>query len=167
MGWAWVIILGAAVIYPLFEPVRAFFKPALDAVGRFFEWLFTPLSWLLEWIGSLLPEINIPWPRLVLPELPDLPEPPAWLEWLMEHPKLWFPIVLATFIGVISFLRANRAMKVRHQQMKTTSMPEISSGSPRREAALESFGDVLDDAHDPGDHELEGDGGEQHSRESS
>ena len=120
-------ILGA-VLAPIREPVKAFFKAVGEAIsgflgvilapirrllaallapivelvdrllapiGRFLAWLLTPLRRLLGWLRSLMPDL------------------PDWLEWLIDHPKLWLPVMVGLGMGVGAYLRNRRARRTR------------------------------------------------------
>lgn len=73
------------------------------------------VSWILSFFPPIhLPSIpwptihwpSIPWPHIPLPhiDLPSIPWPhvdlPDWLDWLLEHPKVWTPVLLAVFWGI-------------------------------------------------------------------
>lgn len=99
VGWALIVILAA----PLIERI---------------------VTWLL----SFLPEINIPWPQINIPwpeiSLPSLPALPAWLEWLIDHPKLWMPIVIGIIAGILGMRRAKRSAKTRKSWQERQASPD-------------------------------------------
>ncbi|MCK7677263.1 hypothetical protein M0E84_04335 [Corynebacterium sp. CCM 9186] len=101
----------------------------LSLIGRI-------IGTILDWIIERLPAVDIPWPDITLPSipwpditlpsipwpditLPSIPWPdyeiPGWLEWLLEHPKVWTPIVIGIVIGLISLRNSRKSRKTRRR----------------------------------------------------
>ncbi|KQB85051.1 hypothetical protein [Corynebacterium oculi] len=96
------------------------------------------VSRLISWLVSLLPDfsIDVPrpdislpsisWPSISLPSIPwpDIPWPdisfpsvtvPDWIKVVVEHEKIWFPLLLGLVVGVISLRRARTARRTRQR----------------------------------------------------
>ncbi|KQB86933.1 hypothetical protein [Corynebacterium lowii] len=107
-GWA----IGVLVLGPL--------------ISRFIKWLLSffpdvslpsiPLPDVslpsIPWPNISLP--SIPWPDIPWPEMPDITLP-DWVLWLLEHNKIWIPLVLGLVVGVISLRRAKKARETRQR----------------------------------------------------
>lgn len=131
VGWAWIVLL----VLPIIE---AFFYPHWDATKSFLQWFFYPVIWLWQsfwWlVGTLLSPIGwllswiwkpisyvlamlwtpiVKFFRWLSSFLPDLPELPDWLSWLVTHPKLWLPVLAGVSAGIIAIIRNRRAKKRR------------------------------------------------------
>lgn len=97
-GWA----IFALVIGPLI----------MRLIGAFITWIlsfFPPIHWpSIPWPTIHWP--HIPWPDIHFPHIPwphvDLP---WWLTWMLEHPKVWTPILLALFWGVAASRNAKKS----------------------------------------------------------
>ena len=46
-----------------------------------------------------LPQVRLPVPNIVLPDLPDLP---YWVEWLLEYSKIWVPVLIGIVVGMVA-----------------------------------------------------------------
>ena len=46
-----------------------------------------------------LPQVRLPTPNIALPDLPDLP---YWVAWLLEYSKIWVPVLIGIVIGVVA-----------------------------------------------------------------
>lgn len=115
-----------AVLYPLLGGLGksgwalcALFLGPL--IGRFLGWLlsFLPdvdIPWpTIHWPHIDLP--SIPWPRVDLPDLPSIPWPhvdlPPWLTWLLEHPKVWTPVILAIVWGIAASRKNKKSAQTK------------------------------------------------------
>jgi hypothetical protein len=64
-----------------------------------------------------LPDLpRIPWPQVPLPDLPDLPELPEWLAWLLDHVHYVWPIVLAYVLARAEIRRRREQDRRRAEQ---------------------------------------------------
>ncbi|MDU6479544.1 MAG: hypothetical protein E6534_06900, partial [Corynebacterium kroppenstedtii] len=87
------------------------------------------LGRIVDWLLGLLPDFNIPWPSISLPHipwpsisLPHIPWPhiswphipwphwnlpsiplPDWVVFLIDHPRMWVPIVIGLVVGVTAW----------------------------------------------------------------
>lgn len=89
----------------------------LPLIGRLFE----PA---LEWLRERIPDFEIPWPEVSLPRIPwpDIPLPsfsplavtlPGWVEFLLEHSKVWIPLVIGVALAVVAVRRSRRSRAIR------------------------------------------------------
>ena len=107
---------------------------------------------ILDWIIERLPDVDIPWPDITLPSipwpdlnLPSIPWPdyevPGWLEWPLEHPKVWTPIVIGIVIGLISLRNSRKSRETRRRwereqvgrgpgKEQSAETPEPGQGGP-------------------------------------
>ncbi|MDY2941707.1 MAG: hypothetical protein SOS98_05225 [Varibaculum sp.] len=53
-------------------------------------------------------------PVLDLPELPTPPQLPDWLVWMLDHDKLWLPIIIGIGVGVGAVINHRRSQRHRH-----------------------------------------------------
>lgn len=85
-GWAVMVFLVGPLLSGLFDFLPDWHLPHID----------------IPWPDWHLPHIDIPWPDWHLPRLnipwPDW-EPPGWVVWILEHPKMWMPILVALWVG--------------------------------------------------------------------
>ena len=112
-GWALIVILAA----PLIERIVTWFLSFLPEIN--IPWPQINIPW--PEINIPWPEINIPWPEISLPSLPALP---AWLEWLIDHPKLWMPILIGIVAGILGMRRAKRSAKTRKSWQARQASPD-------------------------------------------
>ena len=94
----------AAIFGPIWDAISRVFSAIFGFIGRilapigdFLVWLFTPLTRFLTWLRDQIPEL------------------PGWLDWLIEHPKLWVPIILGIVFGIGSYRRSKRAKRQQEQ----------------------------------------------------
>lgn len=97
------------------------------------------ISRIISWVLSLFPDVSlpaIPWPDISLPRIslpsipwpsipwPDIPWPhipwpsvtvPEWVKVVVEHEKIWFPLLVGLVVGVISLRRARKARGTRRR----------------------------------------------------
>lgn len=92
---------------------------ALLGVAAFLRLLVAPV---LQWLRSLLPDLDlpaIPWPDIDLPDIPwpdlDLPDlhPPAWVLVLLGTAKFWVPILVAVAAAAVEVRRRRRRNAAR------------------------------------------------------
>jgi len=80
------------------------------------------------------PEIawpSVSWPSVDLPSIPwpRLPSwtPPGWLAWLLEHPKVWVPIVAAAFWGVTADRNRRRSERKKAEWAKRHAYARLAA----------------------------------------
>ena len=105
-------------------------------VARLLAWIFGPI---IAWMASLVPDIDWPeiqwpsvsWPSVDLPSIPwpRLPSwtPPGWLAWLLEHPKVWVPIVAAAFWGVTANRNRRRSERKKAEWAKRHAYARLAA----------------------------------------
>lgn len=123
-GWAIV----ALVIAPL--------------VSRFVKWLISLLPDFDINLPSLpaLPHVDLPTPNLPQIALPtpninidiDLPEIPAWLEFMIDYSKVWVPIVIGIVLGIFALRNYRRSEKTKRawQEKKRQQVSVTTGASP-------------------------------------
>ncbi|MGV0436156.1 hypothetical protein ACUY2R_04125 [Corynebacterium mastitidis] len=94
-------------------------------IGKIIEWLLSLLPDYslpsIPWPDVSLPSVSIPWPDISLPRIPwpDIPWPsitvPDWVKVIVEHEKIWFPILVGLVVGVVSLRRARKARRTRQR----------------------------------------------------
>ncbi|MCX7541310.1 hypothetical protein OS128_00050 [Corynebacterium sp. P5848] len=129
---------------------------------------------IIDWIIERLPDVDIPWPDINLPSipwptirfpaipwpdinLPKIPWPdyeiPEWLEWLLDHPRVWLPIVIGLIVGIVSLRNGRKSRKIRQQWKQTgTGRPpgtEAGESNERRDDLDE--GETPEPPSDPND----------------
>lgn len=91
-GWAIIAILLLPMLLRLIEPLI----PSLD-------------------LGWSLPEVNVPLPDIDV-DLPTLPfSMPSWMEPVIEHPRIWAPILIGCLAAVFAS-RQTRRIRRTHDQ---------------------------------------------------
>ncbi|WPF68093.1 hypothetical protein [Corynebacterium sp. 21KM1197] len=97
------------------------------------------ISRLISWLLSLFPDVSLPsipmpdislpsisLPSISLPSIPwlDIPWPdislpsitvPEWVKVIVEHEKIWLPLLVGLVVGVISLRRARKARSTRQR----------------------------------------------------
>ena len=138
------------------------------------------LGRIMDWLLGLLPDFNIPWPSIPLPHipwlsislphiswpripwpqwnLPSLPLPhislPDWLVFLIDHPRMWVPIVTGLVVGVTAWRnhrKSERAKKTQHNL--AADQPGTRSSANTSEEA-----DVAVERDGPGSQSLDSSG---------
>lgn len=135
-GWAIVMLLLAPVITEIIATVIAWIVE-----------LLAPLVPDIDWPNISLPSIpwpdlpNINWPDIPWPSLPSIPwpdwTPPGWVVWLLDHPKVWFPIVLAVVWGVGARRNAKKSQAKKAEWAKRHEYARLA-GAMRELAARET-----------------------------
>lgn len=116
------------VAYPLVAGLgKSGFAIAIIVLGPILSRIIRPvLAWIAALIAPLIPDItwpkipwpdvhlpSIPWPDIDLPSLPSIPwpnwRPPDWVVWLLDHPKVWAPVMLGIFWGINARRNAKRS----------------------------------------------------------
>lgn len=77
----------------------------------------------------VLPQVELPLPNWSFPDI-DLPEMPAWVQWLAEYAEIWLPIVMGVAVGIIA-LRNHRKSEQQKAQWKSQ---EPAHEAPAQEA---------------------------------
>ncbi len=112
-------------------------------IGKIIDWL---LSLLPDYSLPSIPWPDIPWPDISLPRIPwpDIPWPsitvPDWVKVIVEHEKIWFPILVGLVVGVVSLRRARKARRTRRSWRSegghlTPSEGEALTEGPERDNA--------------------------------
>lgn len=81
---------------------------------------------VLDWLLGFIPDVEIPWPDISLPSIPwpeitlpsiDLPDVtvPDWVEFLLEHSRVWVPLVIGVAIAVVAVRHSQRSRRIRAQ----------------------------------------------------
>lgn len=103
-GWAVAVFLIGPLLSGLFDLLPDWQLPHIN----------------IPWPDWHLPDINIPWPDWHLPHI-DIPwpdwQPPGWLAWILEHPKMWMPILIALWVGWMGM----RSYKKQVKSQKTAA----------------------------------------------
>ena len=100
------------------------------------------LSPVIDWIVSLIPDVDIPWPDISLPSIPlpdidlpsiDLPDVtlPGWVEFLLEYSKVWVPLVIAVVVAVLTVRHSRRSRRIRQSwadRRDTVDPPDDDTG---------------------------------------
>ncbi|WJY91693.1 hypothetical protein CFAEC_04225 [Corynebacterium faecale] len=102
-GWA----LGVLIVGPFV--VRFISQIITWIVERLPDFEIPWPNWSIPW-----PDITIPWPEWNLPRL-DLPtiDIPPWLEFLLEYSKVWVPMIIGLFIGMIAVRRYRKSRELK------------------------------------------------------
>ncbi|MCX7538363.1 hypothetical protein OS123_07390 [Corynebacterium sp. P5875] len=127
---------------------------------------------ILDWIIERLPDVDIPWPDITLPSipwpdlnlpsipwpdlnLPSIPWPdyeiPGWLEWLLEHPKVWTPIVIGVVIGLISLRNSRKSREIRRRWEREQAGSDIGKTQPAETPEPGQGGPVPEPPPEPDD----------------
>lgn len=103
-GWALLVFL----LFPLLRRLLPDLElPELHPIA-----LPTPN---LTPIALPLPTLTrIELPVLDLPELPAPPQLPDWLVWMLDHDKLWLPIIIGIGVGIGALINNRRSQRQRH-----------------------------------------------------
>ena len=125
------------------SPWKGFLYPMIAGTSKagwaIFVFIVLPLlGRIVDWLLGLLPDFNIPWPSIPLPHipwphiswphipwphwnLPSLPLPhitlPDWVVFLIDHPRMWVPIVIGLVVGVTAWRnhrKSERAKNTKH-----------------------------------------------------
>lgn len=84
-------------------------------ISRLLSWLLGFLpdwdlpDWHLPHMGlpvPSLPEFNLPIPDINLPEFPEVPE---WVLWLLEYSKIWVPVIIGIVVGLVALRNHRRS----------------------------------------------------------
>lgn len=97
-------------------------------ISRFISWLlgFFP-DWNLPDFPDIqlphmdlpvppLPDFNLPVPDIDLPEFPEVPE---WVLWLLEYSKIWVPVIIGIVIGVVALRNHRRSEREKAAWQET------------------------------------------------
>ena len=97
-------------------------------ISRFISWL---LGFLPDWDLPDLPDIQLPHMDLPVPPLPDFnlpvpdidlpefPEVPEWVLWLLEYSKIWVPVIIGIVIGVVALRNHRRSEREKAAWQET------------------------------------------------
>lgn len=125
------------------SPWKGFLYPMIAGTSKagwaIFLFIVLPfLGRIVDWLLGLLPDFTIPWPSISLPHipwphiswphipwphwnLPSLPLPhitlPDWVVFLIDHPRMWVPIVIGLVVGVTAWRnhrKSERAKNTKH-----------------------------------------------------
>lgn len=99
-------------------------------LGRILNWI---LSLFPDWNLRLpsfdidlpvLPQIHLPVPNW--PPLPhfDIPQPPAWVLFLLEYSKIWVPILIGLVIGIVAIRNHRKSEQEKTKWREVPSAPE-------------------------------------------
>ncbi|MBC2681009.1 hypothetical protein GSS87_00990 [Corynebacterium sp. 4HC-13] len=96
-----------------------------------------------DWLAQFIPDwhINIPWPDIKLPQnffpeihLPSIPWPdwsaPGWLIFLLDYTKVWMPIVVGLWLGIVAVRNAHRS---RQEKLREERQCLVSAFAARLE----------------------------------
>lgn len=106
----------------------------LPLLGRIVDWLLGLLpDFNIPWPSIPLPHIpwpsiplpHIPWPHISWPHipwphwnLPSLPLPhitlPDWVVFLIDHPRMWVPIVIGLVVGVTAWRNHRKSERAKN-----------------------------------------------------
>ena len=97
-------------------------------ISRFISWL---LGFLPDWDLPDLPDIQLPHMDLPVPplpafnlpvpdiDLPEFPEVPEWVLWLLEYSKIWVPVIIGIVIGVVALRNHRRSEREKAAWQET------------------------------------------------
>ena len=97
-------------------------------ISRFISWL---LGFLPDWNLPDFPDIQLPHMDLPVPPLPDFnlpvpdidlpefPEVPEWVLWLLEYSKIWVPVIIGIVIGVVALRNHRRSEREKAAWQET------------------------------------------------
>ena len=103
-------------------------------VGRFLDWLsqFLPD---INMPDITLPQVDLPIPALPQvelptldipwPDMPDLPDMPYWVAWLLQYSKIWIPVVFGIIFGIVALRNKSKSdtEKAKWEQAEADSHP--------------------------------------------
>ena len=97
-------------------------------IGRIVEWIMqylpdisiTPPEIYLP--VPQLPVIYLPVPSLTLPAL-NLPDPPAWVLFVLAYSKIWIPVVVGIVLGVLGIRNRQKSEREKQQWKQTSGAP--------------------------------------------
>ncbi|USR79332.1 hypothetical protein [Arcanobacterium pinnipediorum] len=140
VGWGWFLFLAVPFFEALFHPIWDAVKSYVSWIFSPIVWLWTsfwwligkilspvwwlikkiwwPIDWLFDKLGAFLSPVwdsithFFKWLASFLPTLPDLPD---WLAWLVDHPKLWIPLVTGVIFGIVAIIRHQRVRRYRNK----------------------------------------------------
>lgn len=139
-GWAIAVFVGgplvARAISWLLSLLPDFDLPDIPWPDIHIPWPHIHIPW---------PDIHIPWPHFSIPwpDLPPLPELPAWLVWLMEHPKMWLPIIIGLAMGILALYNAKKQPSHGHGDASHAAAP----GRPAEDSGAEEEGIEKEEEH--------------------
>ena len=140
------------------------------------------LGRIVDWLLGLLPDFNIPWPSISLPHipwpsisLPHIPWPhiswphipwphwnlpsiplPDWVVFLIDHPRMWVPIVIGLVVGVTAWRNHRKSERAKNTkrnfaaaQPDNTSPVKKSKGSDIAVENDEPSSQPLDSSENP------------------
>lgn len=124
----------------------------LPLLGKLWDWLkqFLPdtnIPWPdihIPWphVHIPWPHIHIPWPHFHIP-WPDIHIPiphihlPDWLLWLIDHPKMWIPIVAGIGIGIMA-LRNHKKSEATKQEWRAKGIDTTPHDPARTPQAVQA-----------------------------
>ena len=81
-----------------------------------------------------LPQVTLPTPHVNLPDLPELPE---WVQLIMEYSKIWVPLLIGIFLGIVA-LRNYRKSEAEKEKWREEEQADADAHSPSVKASEES-----------------------------
>lgn len=136
------------------SPWKGFLYPMIAGTSKagwaIFVFIVLPLlGRIMDWLLGLLPDFNIPWPSISLPHipwphiswpripwphwtLPSLPLPhislPDWLVFLIDHPRMWVPIVIGLVVGVTAWRNHRKSERAKNTKRNfAAAQPDTTS----------------------------------------
>ena len=114
------------------------------------------LGRIVDWLLGLLPDFNIPWPSIPLPHipwpsipLPHIPWPhiswphipwpdwnlpsiplPDWVVFLIDHPRMWVPIVIGLVVGVTAWRNHRKSERAKKNAKRNFAADQADNTSP-------------------------------------
>lgn len=94
---------------------------------------------VIDWIAERIPDVDIPWPDVSLPEIPwpdidlpsiNLPEiaVPGWVELLLEYSKVWVPLLIGIAVAVVTVRHARRSRRTKQAWREGRSEDRADDG---------------------------------------
>ncbi|MDO4914340.1 hypothetical protein [Corynebacterium sp.] len=120
----------------------------LPFLGRIMDWLLGLLpDFNIPWPSIPLPHIpwpsislpHIPWPHISWPripwpdwDLPSIPLPhitlPNWVVFLIDHPRMWVPIVIGLVVGVTAWRNHRKSERAKNTKRNfAAAQPDTTS----------------------------------------
>lgn len=113
------------------------------------------LGRIMDWLLGLLPDFNIPWPSIPLPHipwpsisLPHIPWPhiswpripwphwnlpsiplPDWVVFLIDHPRMWVPIVIGLVVGVTAWRNHRKPERAKKNTKNNLAVNQSDNAS--------------------------------------
>lgn len=140
------------------------------------------LGRIADWLLGLLPDFNIPWPSIPLPHipwpsisLPRIPWPhiswphipwpdwnlpsiplPDWVVFLIDHPRMWVPIVIGLVVGVTAWRNHRKSERAKNTKRNfAAAQPDTTSSDNASPVKKSKGNDVAVENDEPSSQPLD------------